>query len=113
MKRFFTITLFLIFAIITIPEMAIGSNIKADTFNNIQSDINARNSRRVLKTKRYSIKCPKCKVRNYYTNKNLRKRKVYCSNCGYSFRPGIILNRGQRLRVLKRSNTGGAIYNKI
>lgn len=113
MKRFFTISVILVFTMLLIPQSAFSSNIKLDNFNSVQSDINAINNRRVLKTKRYSIKCPKCKIKNYYTNKNLRKGKVYCSNCGYSFRPGIILNRGQRIKILKRSNTGGAIYKKI
>ncbi len=113
MKKIFTITVLFLIAIFATPQMASSSNIKNDDFNSVQSEINTINSRKVLKTKRYSIKCPKCKVRNYYTNKNLRKRKVYCSNCGYSFRPGIILNRGERIKILKRSNTGGAIYKKI
>ncbi len=89
-------------------------NVHYNSFEEVQADINKHNAHiSSRQNTRYSVKCPKCKVKSYYKPKSLRNgRKIYCNNCGYWFRPGIIANRGHRVKPLKKSNFGGAFINK-
>ena len=113
MKKIFTIITILCSLILICQGMEIyAASISNESFEEVQADINKSHARRVPKRYRYSIKCPKCKVKNYYSSSKLRKRKVYCSNCGYWFRPGIITNRGQRIRPHKKSKFNGAYIKK-
>ena len=89
-----------------------AANVQYDSFSNVQADINKRRARRVPKNTRYSIKCPKCKFKNYYRQKQLRGNKIQCINCGYTFRPGVISNRGHRIKPLRKSKFGGAFIKK-
>lgn len=116
MKKLFIITLAvctLALTGLTVQAKSSGAaNIQYDSFSNVQADINKRRARSVKKNTRYSIECPRCKVKNYYRQGQLRGNKITCTNCGHSFRPGIITNRGHRLKPLRKSNFGGAYYNK-
>ncbi len=84
-----------------------AASIEYDSFSEVQDDINKHKTRKAPTSYKYSIKCPKCKVKNYYRQGQLHGNKIYCTNCGYGFRPGIISNRGQKVKPLKKSNNGG------
>lgn len=118
MKKLFIILTVLCTLVLTgtavLAKKSSASNVHYASFSEVQADINKYNARSSHKQNtRYSVKCPKCKVKSYYKPKSLRNgKKIYCNNCGYSFRPGIISNRGQRVKPLKKSNFGGAYYNK-